>query len=279
MKPRSLLAFIATALLAQSSPAATLTNADQVLAFSTEQCSGYKTFATDMSQSMNMMGSTVAINGHMTYKEPNLMRCEFDMPMFGQSQKMVMVMGADKIMWQEMNIGTEKRVMKMDFRSISNNATGNAALADSIGKMDPRRQLEAAKEKYNFKLVGTTKVDSQDVYILEGTLRPEARLNSQEAMFAGNLGKDKLYIGEQDGFMHRMEMFDKSGTNLFMSMDMKNLVVNEKEPDELFVYKPAPEVSVIDMTEVMRQMIAAPTVPQSSPSSAPAAPNSRPSAP
>ena len=278
MKTRLILAVILAAAIARTSAAVEPTNADQVLTFSITKTSGYNAFSTDVTQTMNMLGAAMKINGHMIFKQPTLMRYELDMPMMGQTQKMLMVLGADKVMWQEMNIGELKRVMKFDYQKNSTNSPIGAQLRDALENVDPKRQLEAAREKYNFKLAGTTKVDGQAVYILEGRLRANARLNPQETAFADYMGMNRMYIGQQDGFMHRMEVFDKSGTNLFMSMETKNLKVNEAVPDELFVYKPAAGVQVIDMADMMKQMMGG-TQPPTEPEPSNAAPERKPTRP
>jgi len=271
------MAFIVTTVIARNSAAVDPTNAQQVLNFSSEKSNGYKTFSADTTQTMNMLGTAMKVNARMVFKQPAMMRVESDMPMMGQAQKGLMVLGADKVLWQEMNIGSLKRVMKMDFHGVPTNSAAGIAMLDSARNMDPKCQLEAAQQKYNFTLTGTTKLDGQDVYLLEGTLRPDAKLSPQEAGLADYMGTEKMYIGRQDGFPHRVEIFDKSGTNLFMSMDLRNLKFNEDAPDSLFVYTPAPGVQVIDMTEMVKPMLSGSTPAQAV--EPPAAPKAKPATP
>jgi outer membrane lipoprotein-sorting protein len=61
-----------------------------------------------------------------------------------------------------------------------------------------------------------------------------------------------------------MVQFDKSGTNVAMAMEFSNLKLNADLPDAQFQYIPAPNIKVVNLTEMMLQMNA-PQKPHDSP--------------
>jgi outer membrane lipoprotein-sorting protein len=253
---------VGAGLFTQNTLGAGLTTAEDVMKFSIEKSDAYKTFSADMSQSMSMMGATMTVNGHMQFKHPALMRFEMEMPMMGQTQKVLGVIGADKVVWQEMHMGTMTQVIKIDFEKTPTNSPAAAAMKNPFDKMDPKQQWRTAQEKYDFKLVGTDELHGQRMYVVLGMPKPDAKWTPQETAIGMNSSQDKVHIGQQDGFMHKMEMLDKSGTNVFMSMEFTNLRFNEDIPDSQFEYKPAPGVQVMDMTQMMQQMMAPPPTPR-----------------
>jgi outer membrane lipoprotein-sorting protein len=245
-------------LFASVAGAEELTAIDDVLKFSTEKSETYHSFAADLTQTMNLMGTMMTVGGHMEFKRPALMRYDINMQAMGQSQKILCVMGADKIVWQEMNIGPSRQVMKMDFAKMPTNLPSGS---NPFDKMDPKQQWRAAQEKYDFKLAGADELRGQRMYIVVGTPKPSATWTPQETMVGMNNAKDRVHIGQQDGFMHKMELIDKTGTNVLMAMDFMNLKFNGEIPDSQFVYKPAADVHVMDMTPMLQQQLPAPTSP------------------
>ena len=247
---------VAAGLCAQITLGEELTKIEDVLKFSMDKSESYQSFAADVTQTMNVMGSPMNLTGHMEFKRPALMRYDVAMQAMGQSQTVVSVMGGDRVVWQEMSIGPMKQVIKMDFTKIpSNSPAGNP-----FDKMDPKQQWRAAQEKYDFKLSGTGDLHGQRMYIVTGTPKASATWTPQETMVGINTASDRVQIGQQDGFMHKMEMIDKSGTNVLMSMDFTNLKFNVDIPESRFIYKPAPDAQIMDMTSTLLQM-SAPTPP------------------
>jgi outer membrane lipoprotein-sorting protein len=231
---------------------------EDVLRFSSDKSEAYQSFAADLTQTMNLMGTTMSVGGHMEFKRPALMRYDISMQAMGQGQKILCVMGADKIVWQEMNIGPTKQIIKMDFTKIP---TNSPAGSNPFDKMDPKQQWRAAQEKYDFKLTGTDELHGQRMYIVVGTPRSNATWTAQETMVGMNTAKDRVHIGQQDGFMHKMELIDKSGTNTLLVMDFTNLKFNTDIPDSQFVYKPSADAQVMDMTPMLLQQMSAPNAP------------------
>jgi outer membrane lipoprotein-sorting protein len=180
-------------------------------------------------------------------------------------------------MWQEMNMGGVKQVIKMDMNKAMSNLMAKAGMKiDPLQAMDPSQQWKTSKELYDYTQVGTETLRGQPMYVIEGTWKPSARTNSQMAAMTAFTGKTRLYIGSQDGFVHKLEQFDRSNTNLFMTMELTNLKFNGELPDDLFTYRPPPDVQVMDMTEMAGAMMAGkgmpPAAPPAPPPSAPARP-------
>jgi outer membrane lipoprotein-sorting protein len=65
---------------------------------------------------------------------------------------------------------------------------------------------------------------------------------------AAYLGKSLLYVGQEDGFVHKYEQYAASGTNRVVSTDLTNLKFNPDVSDDVFKYQPPPDAEVQDMT-------------------------------
>jgi outer membrane lipoprotein-sorting protein len=252
---------ISVGLITTVTVAGDLTTAEEVMKFSIEKSDSYKTFAADLTQSITMMGMPMTVTGHIEFKQPALMRFDMQMPMMGQTQTVLGVMGPDKVVWQEMHMGGMTQVMKIDFQNIPTNSAAAAAVKNPFEGMDPKQQWLSARKKYDFKLAGTSDLRGQKMYVVVGTPKPTAQWTPQESAMGVSSATDKVYVGQQDGFMHRMELLDKNGTNTLMTMEFTNLRFNVDIPDSQFVYKPAPGVQVMDMTQMIQQMGASPLSP------------------
>ena len=230
---------------------AELTDADAVMKFAATKNAGYESYTAAFAQNLNMPAMKMQLTGTLAYKRPAQMRME----MKGAPQHMVLVIGPDKIMWQEVIIGGMTNVMKMDLQNVPTNHPAAAMMKESFSKMDPKEQLAKANDRYAFALLPATELDGQRMYVLAGELRNDAKLAPQEAAVLANMGKQKIFIGQQDGFLHRMEQFDKAGSNTVVAMEFTNIKLNAPLADNLFMYQPAPEANVIDMSQMILQMM------------------------
>ena len=95
--------------------------ADAVLTQAAAKLESCQTWSGDFRQSMNMLGGPMAFSGHMSFKQPRQMRMEMDMPMMGQQGKMLMVLGPDRVMWQQMEFGGQQKVIKMNMTIVMSN--------------------------------------------------------------------------------------------------------------------------------------------------------------
>ena len=245
--------------------AAELATADAVLDFAAAKNAGYESYSAAFVQSMNMPAipdqHIPAFNKQLTgtiwFKRPAAMRME----LASLPQRMVMVIGPDQIMWQEVIMGGQTNVMKMDLQSVPSNHPAAVMLKDSFKGMDPQAQLARAKERYAFTLLPATVLHSQPMYVLAGEIRPGATLTAQELAVVNYMGQLKLFIGQQDGFMHRFENLDKAGSNTVLQMEFTDFHFNTPLADKLFVYQPAPNANVIDFAQMLLQMLNRPATP------------------
>jgi len=91
------------------------------------------------------------------------------------------------------------------------------------------------------------------MYVLVGELRPEIKLAQQQGpVFVSN---GKYYIGQQDGFMHRVEESASTGSDPVLAVEFSDLKLNVSLADKLFVYQPAPDTKVIDMAQMVLKMM------------------------
>jgi outer membrane lipoprotein-sorting protein len=253
---RSLIALTVAAWLYAPGFAAEPRNAEEVLALSLQKSAAYKSFSADFTQTMNMGAMSMKLEGRVYYKQPALMRMEVQMPLLGETQTILAVLDADNVMWQQMYLGQIKRVIKMDMTKIARN--GACAGQDPFQQFDPNKQLADSKDKYNYTLLGTQTLAGNRVYILEGRPRPDAKWTPQEAALANVIGKSRVHIGAEDGFLRKIEQLDTTGTNVVMTMEFTNVKFNEEFPPEFFVYRPAPDEPVVDMTDIAAQLVGSP---------------------
>ena len=243
--------YLTLALATVTVRAAELTDADAVMSFAAAKNASYESYTAAFAQNMNMRAMKMQLTGTIAFKRPAQMRMEMN----GAPQHMVMVIGPDQIMWQEVVIGSLTNVMKMDLQNVPTNLPAAAMMKDSFTRMDPKDQLVKAKDRYAFTLLPATELHGQRMYVLAGELRADAKLAPQEAAVLAGMGKQKLLVGQEDGFLHRVEQFDKTGSNTLIAMDFTDLKLNTPLADELFIYKPAPGANVIDMLQMFLQMM------------------------
>jgi outer membrane lipoprotein-sorting protein len=263
-----------------SANAAELKTAPEILEFSSAKMGSYKTWSADYSQSLNLPGGEMTVTGRMTQKPPRKMWMQLDMPVMGQVGKMTMILGEDGILWQIMQVGPRPQIMKADMNKVaSDTASVTGTNFNPLDQMDPSKQWEGSKKMYDFKVVAVREGDGHGVYVMEGLSKPGAVTNQQLAAEAAKTGKMRVSIGQSDGFVRRMELYDKSLTNRVTAMEFKNLKFNADIPDATFVYQPPAGAQIADITEMFenqvraRQGESAPAAPESAPSrSAPAVP-------
>lgn len=240
-----------------STHAAELTDADAVLNFAAAKTASYDSYSAAFAQDLNMPAMKMQLTGTIAFKRPAQMRME----MSGAPQHMVMVIGPDKIMWQEVIIGGLTNVMKLDMQNVPTTHPAATMLKDSFAKIDPKDQIVKAKDRYAFTLLPATELHGQRMYVLAGELRADAKLAPQEAAILVNMGKQQLFIGQQDGFLHRLENFDKAGSNTVIAMEFSDIKLNVTLADNLFIYQPAPAANVIDMSQMILKMMSRPPKP------------------
>ena len=233
-----------------------LKTVQEIMDFSTSKTAGYKTWSADCNQVMNMMGTEMTMNGQVVQKSPRSMRMQLNMPMMGQQGQLTTIMGRDGIMWQIVQVGTQPQIMKIDMNKIGSNTFAMAGMsANPLDQFDPTKQWEASKNLYDFKVGRPEQFDGQPMYVLEGTWKQAALTNQQVARVASLIGRVRMFIGQNDGFTHRAEQYEKSGTNSFMTIEFRNVKFNPVVPDSTFVYSPPTNAPVMDMTPMVEMQM------------------------
>jgi outer membrane lipoprotein-sorting protein len=247
----------------------------EIIDFSSAKMAAYKSWSADYSQNLNMPSGEIKISGRLSQKLPHKIWMQLEMPAMGQKSTMTMILGEDGIMWQIMQIGPRPDIMKSDMNVVlKDTASVTGGKFNPFDQMDPSKQWDTSKEVYDFKVVAAGEIDGQRMYVLEGLSKTGPFANQQIAANAAKMGKMRAAIGQDDGFVHRMELYDKSLTNLVTSMEFKNLKFNADIPDATFVYRPPAGADVKDMTEMFEMQVRATWG-----TNAPSAPEPVPSAP
>jgi hypothetical protein len=181
---------------------------------------------------------------------------QLEMPAMGQQGQMTMIMGPDGIMWQLVEMGPRHQIMKMDMNKLSTEAAAKVGMkGNPLDQFDPAKQLETTRAMYDFSPVAGKEIDGQPMYVLDGSWKQAALTNQEMATVAAMVSKTRLFIGQTDGFVHRLEQYDKSKTNIVVAMEFKNLKFNQDVPDSKFVYQPPAGAQVVDMTPLVGAQI------------------------
>jgi outer membrane lipoprotein-sorting protein len=138
-----------------------------------------------------------------------------------------------------------------------------------LDQFNPAKQLDITRDMCDLNVGATGELQGQPMYVLEGPMKQAALTNAQLAAMAAMVGKTRVFIGQTDGFVHRLEQYDRSQTNLVMAMEFKTLKFNQDIPDSTFVYQPPPDAQVMDITQTMQQRAQPPAGDVAPPSSPP----------
>jgi hypothetical protein len=157
-----------------------------------------------------------------------------------------------------METGPQSQIVKLDVNRILSNTVNTAGgRFDPLEQMDPTRRWEVTKDLYDFQVANPQPADGQSVYVMEGLLKASAVTNQQVAAEVAKVGKVRVSIGREDGFLRRLEQYDQSSTNLIMAMEFKNLKLNLDVPESTFVYRPPADAQVVDTTPMMEMQLRA----------------------
>jgi outer membrane lipoprotein-sorting protein len=233
-----------------------LKTSQEMMDFASSKMATYKTWSADYSQSMSVLGNQMTLKGQVVQKPPHRVWMQLDMPAMGQQGQMTMIMGPDGIMWQVVQMGQRRQIMKMDMNKLSAEAAAKAGMkGNPLDQFDPGKQLETTRTMCDFSPVAARDVDGQPMYVLDGVWKQAALTNQEVATVAAMVGKTRMFIGQTDGFVHRLEQYDKSKTNIVVAMEFKNLKFNQDVPDSTFVYQPPAGAQVVDMTPMVGAQI------------------------
>jgi hypothetical protein len=155
-------------------------------------------------------------------------------------------------------MGQQQQIIKIDVNRVTSNTTAQTGVSvDPLAKMDPSRQWETGKQIFDFTVAKSQELDGQPMYVMDGSWKPAALTNQQMASAVAMIGRSRVFIGQNDGFPHRFEQFDKSNTNLVAAMEFKNVRFNAEVPDSTFLYWPPTGAQVMDMTPMLEMQLQA----------------------
>ena len=101
------------------------------------------------------------------------------------------------------------------------------------------------EKNFDLALVGEDELEGVAVYVIDGTPKTESD-NPQLKVIAEQMGRQRIYLGQEDGFARKIETYAKDGQTLVMSMQFKNLKFNEELADSLFAFTPPEGVPVLE---------------------------------
>jgi outer membrane lipoprotein-sorting protein len=236
-----LLSFVVAAF--SCSAAAAPKTADDVIKFTTQKAGEYKTWSMDFRKITSIGGFQTEYIGSISYKVPGQTRVAMDKVMMGRTTNHVLiVVDADKVKWHESTMYGNKQYLKTDLTKIPSNSPE----ADTL-RNPPQELWKKELAMRDYTLIGSDTLNGQPVFVLDGVLKKDAVLPAQEAEMMKMMGKKRLYIGKEDGFLRKAEDFDKENKTIIITMEHTNIKLNPDLPDSLFKYQPPKGVEVFDM--------------------------------
>lgn len=220
----------------------------------------------DMSMMMKMMAMKQEMKGHFKSLADGK-RFSMDMTMNTMGMDMKMHMVADgKTMWSEVDLpaglpggqGGKKMVQKFSMETI--------AKLGGQASQNPLDQVKQLRKQFLFTDVKEEKLGDVDVYVLEGTMRPElieqqkraaedvagGQAGAIAAAQMANMKKSRIFIAKSDMMFRKSEVLDDKGEAM-MTMEMKNIKLGGKFDEKEFTYAPPAGVEVMDMEEMFKK--------------------------
>jgi outer membrane lipoprotein-sorting protein len=230
--------------------------AEEVLSFSAQKMAGCKSWTANYHQFSDAVVVKTEVTGTMLFKQPDLTRLVGDMLMLdmGMTNKMLLVQGADKVIWQEVTVMGQKQIMKWEMTKFPTNSPLAAAMKSKSA--NPQDKWKLRRERYDYKLTGTGTINGQPVFILEGAPKKDAPAYVKETEMHKVMGKSRLCIGQPDGFPYKEEQFYVGDVAPFMVIEYANVKFDAALSDDLFKYAPPAGVPVIDVTQQMQKQLA-----------------------
>lgn len=216
--------------------------------------SAYQTWSADYVQTMNIKGQEMTMRGQIKFRLPAEMRVEMELPMMGHAGSSLMVLGRDGVLWQDMIVGGQRRVIKMDMNAVAEQLGPQAAplARNPADQMDPRAQLQELQRNFDLTVLPATELHGQVMQVLEGVWKESVLTNQQNIAASKMFRRLRMYLGQEDGFVHKTEMYPPEGEQPGLAQEFQNLKFNEDFADALFTYTVPDGVQVMDMSEMMK---------------------------
>ena len=134
---------------------------------------------------MSVASGKVQFSGNIRAKG-DLARFHIQVDVMGRTMTFEQVLDAQGIMWVEMELpgmlGQQKLVLRGDAETGEEKMQRVMDMPGDIGPLggssmatNPSEQVKEAQEQSEFTLKGTTDLDGEEVYVLEGVIREEAK--------------------------------------------------------------------------------------------------------
>jgi outer membrane lipoprotein-sorting protein len=195
-----------------------------------------------------VLEDTVTCTGKISYKKPDMIHMEIkiDKPMaigIDHDGPLTIIRGSDgEIFYQYM---PEKKVVQ----KMSINKKGNIPHSSSDQLFRDITKVSEELVKSGIQYAGEGELDGKKMYILqkeEPTITPGTEIPD-------NYSKTKLWIGQKDGLLRKMETFSKSGEmEMRMSHEYKNIELNPVFAEDTFHFSPPDDAQVIDESDAIR---------------------------
>jgi len=245
--------------------AADAKSVEEALADIEAKAATIQTYSADVAMLMSMGSMSFGFDGKIRGKG-EMYESTMAIDLFGQKMANRTVSGPDQIIWTEMDMMGEKMVTKATVGEMAN-ALGEMAGGFGFSQLftgtntspHPSALLKMYSESYDWADVEIRDLDGTRVYAFSGKSRDagesEAETESDEEdffMFAelmGGLGNMNIYVGEEDGFVRKVEMLNPSGMPIF-TQTYSNITLNTPMDDSAFLYSPPDGVEVMDFAEL-----------------------------
>lgn len=234
-------------------------SAEEVYARLSEVVKDVDAWSADIEVNMSQMGMPMVITGK-TLVQGEQSRNEMTMNMMGQPIQMLQILDAEGIQWSDVNAMGQRQVMKLDVAKADEMGLPQALGAGPFGASNefaasPKETLEQFRDEFEMEYVGTETVNDTETYVLEGAvpdeMDPEA---GHPGMPPVDFDKMRVYLGVEDGFARKTEMYDPDG-EVLMSMVMDNVNLNPTVEAGAFDYTPPEGVAVMDLAAMMSEAI------------------------
>ncbi|HXI85189.1 MAG TPA: ankyrin repeat domain-containing protein [Verrucomicrobiae bacterium] len=230
--------------------------AEDIIAFSRNKTREYKTWSADIHYLANEFGMTVPSDGTVLCKSPDLVRIQAKTEAFGESTGVLIVVGKDRVLWQENTARGTSAVLKADLSKVSREerAEGGVAvnLLQAVNSADALNEL---RESFDFSVGPPEEILGQPMYTLKGTLKKSALKKDLLEKFQFVNGEARAVIGERDGFVYEIEQRmgfvekNSSGEPLVRAggFEFQNVKFNADITDQQFVFQPKAGVQVVEL--------------------------------
>ncbi|HOJ39355.1 MAG TPA: hypothetical protein PKX93_08705 [bacterium] len=196
----------------------------------------------------------VTVKNNFVAKTPNKFRAETSIPIPGtkKTQKVLTVCDGTTI-WQETMAPEERKVIRMKLSDVAGKLDEyqQKILGSGAGMVGAEALVKLANADYDLKVTGQVTHGGKAMDVLEGKLKGSAKPGQ---MTLPTPAKIKYLVGAADGFVYKVEGWDKAGKSI-LEISYENIKFNTGVPDKTFSYTPPKKVEVVDAAEVAPYVI------------------------